>query len=154
MRLKRKWKRGLKGSFTIEVSYIMPLVIFLIWNILFLSFFLYDKCVLMQGSYCTALRTERFFGKETEKEEEAKEKYRQAVEQKIICGAISGKKEVTSKGITVESELNMQAPGGLFYLSDWQGQEKQTAEVYEPVAFIRKCRKGENLWNYIQAGRG
>ena len=46
---------------------------FLIWNIIYLSFFLYNQSVGLQGSYCTALRTERLCGTNEEKYDAAKE---------------------------------------------------------------------------------
>lgn len=150
IRKRIKWK----GSFTVEAAYILPLIVFLIWNIVYLSFFLYNRSTILQGSYCSALRTERLYGTENEKREEAEEKYQLAVEEKTVCGTLTEEKEITNEKVSVRTKLDMQAPGGLFFWSSWHGEERQTAEKFQPVTFIRNCRKTENIWNLLQTGKG
>ena len=147
---KIKWK----ASFTIEASFILPLIVYLVWNIVYLSFFLYNRSILLQGSYCTALRTERLYGTEDENREEAEAKYRLAVKEKIAGGAIAEEKQVTKNEVTVLSKLDIRAPGEQFFWSNWHGEERQTAEKFQPVTFIRNCRKTENIWNLLQTGKG
>ena len=84
---------GLRGSFTIEASLLLPVIIFLIWNILYLSFFLYDQSTVLQGCYCTALRTERMIGTAEEKKIAAEEKYKQAIKQKTAAAVLEYKME-------------------------------------------------------------
>lgn len=45
----------LSGSFTIELSLIMPLIISVIITILFLGYFIHDKCLLECEAYLTAI---------------------------------------------------------------------------------------------------
>ena len=64
-----------KASVTVEASLILPFVIFLIWNILYVSFFVYDQALLTQGSYTTALKAERYVGDLQERSDVAELKY-------------------------------------------------------------------------------
>lgn len=147
-------KISLRGSFTVEASYLLPLIVFLIWNVLYLSFFLYDQSTILQGSYCTALRTERLHGTEEEKRAAAEEKYQDCVRSRIVYGELQEEKTITTGAVTIGTKLTMHAPAGGFLQSSWYGEQLQTAEKWEPVAFIRNCRKAENIWNILQAGDG
>ncbi|WWR15827.1 hypothetical protein V1224_15355 [Lachnospiraceae bacterium JLR.KK008] len=146
-------KRKLKAGYTIEAAYLLPLIVFLIWNLLYLSFFLYDQSVMLQGSYCTALRTERLAGTVEEKRELAEKKYEHSVEKKIVCGSAKNEKNVTWGTVTVSTELNMYAPAGQFFQSIWKGKQKQSAQKWQPVTFIRNCRKTKGIWDWLQEER-
>ncbi len=52
----KKWK----GSFTIEASFIMPLVLFLYLLIILTALFLYCRCAISQDTFLLAMRGERF----------------------------------------------------------------------------------------------
>lgn len=47
----------LSGSLTIELTLIMPMILSVIIFILFLGYFIHDKCILENGAYLCALRT-------------------------------------------------------------------------------------------------
>ncbi len=151
MENRKKLKRVFKAGFTIEASYLLPFIMFLIWNILYLSFFLYDQSTVMQGSYCTALRTERMTGNQREKAAAAEEKYDVAVRKKIVCAEIAEEKEITEGSVIIVTKLNMYSPGGYFFQSLWHGEQKQTVEKWQPVTFIRNCRKVENITDFLRA---
>ncbi len=53
---KKKKIRNVKGYFTVEASLVMPLVIFLIGFIFYLTFYLYNRCVIAQDTYALAFR--------------------------------------------------------------------------------------------------
>ncbi len=150
----RGYRYCLEGSFTVEAAYLLPRIFFLILNLLYLSFFLYDQSTIMQGCYCTALRTERLTAEEDVKEEEAETKYEKAVAEKVVCGSVEKEIDIAEEGVTAKATFDMKAPAGLVFQSDWQGEQKQTAEAWQPVEFIRNCRKAENLLEYIQTGNG
>lgn len=141
-----------KGSLTVEASCLMPLIIFLIWNLLFLSFFVYDETVMMQGNYCTALRTQRLNVEEAEKRGEGEKKFKEAVEERIVCGRLEHQILVEKEAVSVKSTLKMNAPAGLCFQSLWQGGQEQRTEKWEPVNFIRMCRKTENILEFLQKG--
>ena len=143
-----------KGSLTVEACYLLPLIFLLIWNVLYLALYLYNQSVIVQGSYCTALRTERWIGSQEQRIEEAERKYAAAVEQKIAVGRVDREVIVGTDGVTVRSGLTMEAPGGRFFLSIWRGKQEQRADRWEPVSFLRACRKAENIWQIVQTGMG
>lgn len=142
-----------QGTFTIEVSLLMPLLIFLIWNLLYLAFFLYDQSTILQGCYCTALRTERMTGTEEEKSIAAMEKYQWSVRKKAVAAVLKENIKMEQGAVTVETEFSMKAPGGSYFQSIWKGKQTLKADAWEPVAFIRTCRKAENIGNIIQTGK-
>lgn len=150
---KKRLGDGLRGSFTIEASLILPVIIFLICNILYLSFFLYDQCTVLQGSYCTALRTERMTGGAAEKKMEAEEKYEQAVKEKVAAAVLEYEIEISEEGVCVETEFTVRAPGESLFYSVWKERQEQKADTWEPASFIRSCRKAENIWNLIYDNR-
>lgn len=143
-------KQSLRGSVTVEASLLMPFLVWLIWNILYLAFFVYNQSAVLQGNYCTALRTERYCAPVEEKYALSEEKYKAAVLEKLVCERSTKEIEITEKEIIVTTELTMHAPGGRFYDSIWSGQQRQKADVWKPVTFIRLCRSAENAMDMIR----
>lgn len=153
--MKNMQKQELKASITIEMSLIMPFLIFLIWNLLYLSFFVYNQSTMLQGNYCTALRIERCNESELEKNELAEKKYKEAVLDKLVCAESEKKIEVSEKEVAVTTHVGMRAPGEGFLKSVWQIEQRQKADVYRPAAFIRLCRSAENIMDVIRGeGKG
>lgn len=145
-------ENGLKGSLTVEASYLLPILILLIWNILFLSFFVYDQTVMTQGSYCTVLRTQRLTGEQAERLEEGEKKFKEAVAERIVCGRLEHQISMEKESVSIKTKLTMNAPAGLCFQSLWQGGQEQCVEKWEPVNFIRTCRKAENVLEFLQKG--
>lgn len=145
MGMRRKRCRGFEGSYTIELSLLIPFILFLIWNLLFLSFFLYDQSTALQGSYTTALRTERLLGAVGDKQSEAEKKYELVVSGKMACGEATPDIEATEKDVRVGTKVSMNAPGVPFYDSLWSGEHIMKADEWKPVKYIRMIRKGEKL---------
>lgn len=143
----------LTGSITVEASFLLPLIVYLIWNCIFLSFFVYDQCIVMQGSYCSALRAERLMADDPEKRAVLEEKYRQTVENRKVMCSISTEKELSDQRILMNTGISMKAPGGRFFFSTWGSNQHQVVEKFEPVVFIRMCRKAENIIDFWNAGK-
>lgn len=49
-------KRWLKGSYTVEASFLLPMILSVIVLIIYLSFYLHDRAVLSSAAYTAALR--------------------------------------------------------------------------------------------------
>lgn len=139
-----KRKNAFRGSLTVEVSLLFPFLIFLLWSIFYLALFVYDQSAALQGSYCTALRTERYDGTKEEKEELAEKKYELSVRKKIAGGRITPEIQIT-EDVSVTTLLDMKAPAAGLFKNAWHGQQRQQAEKWQPVAFIRKCRLAEDI---------
>lgn len=144
-------QKMLRGSVTIEASLILPFLIFLIWNLCYLSFFLYDQNIALQGNYTTALRAERGGSAEAEKYQLAEEKYKRAVGEKLVCAESRKEIEIKEDEITVTTKFSMKAPGGMLFYSGWESDQKMKVKSYEPVAWIRRCRSTENMLEQIQS---
>ena len=54
--MRKKWN----GYFTVEASFILPLVLFLYLLIILSALFLYCRCVISQNNFLLGLRAERF----------------------------------------------------------------------------------------------
>ncbi len=143
---------GVKASVTIEASLILPFVIFLIWNILYVSFFVYDQAVLTEGSYTTALKAERTVGDLNERSSVAELKYQNDVGDRVVIGSVTMKQTVTEEETEVETQLALTGPGGAFYNSTWSAGQKKRVDAYQPVNFIRNCRQLEKIKNRLNAG--
>ena len=136
---------GVKASVTIEASLILPFAIFLIWNILYVSFFVYDQALLTQGSYMTALKAERTVGDLNEKSGIAETKYQNDVRDRVVIGSVAMKQTVTDEETEVETQLSLTGPGAAFYNSNWNAGQKKRVDAYQPVNFIRNCRQLEKI---------
>lgn len=134
---------------------ILPLVIFLIGFLFYLSFFLYNRCVISHDAYILAFR-----GSARCREENAEvEKYidndskRQFGIKYIGLNGPQKNIEVSKKKVTVIAEGNMKVSFiNNFNLSNsWKLKSAAEAERICPVDFIRKIRflqkTGEDIKN-------
>lgn len=138
-----------QASMTVESSFLLPLIFFLILNILYLSFFIYDQCILMQGCYVTALRLERLECEE-EKQRIADEKFDRSTAKRLACANAERQIEMTDTQVKVSAAASVRAPGISFFQSFWKGRQEQTVDGWYPKRFIRRCRSAKGLlglWN-------
>ncbi|MCM1135178.1 MAG: hypothetical protein NC400_06335 [Clostridium sp.] len=56
----KKWK----GYFTVEASFILPIILFLYLLIILAALFLYCRCAISQDDFLLGMRAERFTGEE------------------------------------------------------------------------------------------
>lgn len=103
-----------QASMTVESSFLLPLIFFLILNILYLSFFIYDQCILMQGCYVTALRLERLECEE-EKQRIADEKFDRSTAKRLACANAERQIEMTDTQVKVSAAASVRAPGISFF---------------------------------------
>lgn len=133
-----------QASMTVESSFLLPLIFFLILNILYLSFFIYDQCILMQGCYVTALRLERLECEE-EKQRIADEKFDRSTAKRLACANAERQIEMTDTQVKVSAAASVRAPGISFFQSFWKGRQEQTVDSWYPKRFIRRCRSAKGL---------
>lgn len=131
---------------TLEMTCIMPFVIFLICNIYFLAVFLYDNSTIVQGDYVTALIAERAFG--DEKREKAEIKYNESVKSKMVAAEEISTINIGSNGVGVETQIYINTPAGFIYKSDWGISNKTKVEKYEPVLFLRNTKVAMDLMRH------
>ena len=106
------------------------------------------------GHIEAGLRTHNMAGPQKEKRNEAERKYADAVERNIAAGTIDRELIVGTDGVTVKSSMTMEGPGGRFFPSVWRGKQELRADKWEPVSFLRTCRKAENIWQIVRTGMG
>ena len=133
-----------RGSFTIEASVIISFLFFVITALLFLSFFLYDRCVVERTAAIAALRgSEAVWGDNPIRYQRADEAINKILAGRLL-GADSVEKSVKVSGSQVTVSLSMK-------FKWWDFQAEAEKKAVNPVLFIRNCRKGRGL---IQKGKG
>lgn len=138
--------RKTKGYFTVEASMIIPLVVVLLGLIFYLTFYMYDRCVISQDAYIQAFRGTLYCGKESED-----------IEHKIRSEThdLYGKKYVGVEHL--ESDLRVERNSvtveavGIMAATHWKFTVQKEAERICPVDFIRKVRLAQKLKNTINA---
>lgn len=138
----------LTGYLTIEAAIIVPIALFCILLILFLAFFQYDRCLLEQDLKMTMLRTSNMTYYTNQ------ELYNELHEQKLYLNEIEYPNftwiEQKHKIGPQKTEVSVMGKvhnffGGLLFSAPstklWGIDIKETLEKYDPVSFIRKCRR-------------
>lgn len=149
---KRKVKRiAAKGYMTLEAAFIMPWVVFLFVFLIYIGFYLYDKCVLFQDAYTVCFRgsVQKEEGAElpyinTHMEEQFGKKY-------FGVGKVWGSAEQAGQEVKVYGFCRVKMPFPHFLTmagkDGWQIQTSAKAQVINPTKVIRKCRMVEGLLN-------
>lgn len=145
-------KKTEKGSATVELSILMPMICTLILLLLYLGLYLYNRTVLYGAAYLAAYRS---VFKANAANEDAylvadRELQEQMDRQLVVMNGIQTDITVTYDEVLVSYEGRMEVPfidehspfhdWGLFYV-----QEEVSAKRHKPVTFIRQCRKLEKL---------
>lgn len=139
----RKIVNDNKGSFTIEAAVIISFLTFVITGLLFLSFFLYDRCVVERTAAMAALRgSEAVWEKNPIRYQKADEAVSEILTGQLL-GADSIEKSVKASGSQVTVSLSMK-------FKWWDFKAEAEKKAVNPVLFIRNCRKGLNL---VQKGK-
>lgn len=153
-KIKRK-KRFFSGSYTIEASFLLPILLFLLIYVLYLAFFLYDQCIILQGSYQTALSTERMVGEEEEKIEAGEEKYGRIVTRRLIhLPEMEKELRIQEGDVWVTSRGIFQVPAAFLFDGSWKFAQNQKAVNMEPVHFIRVCNRVKKAADVLQKENG
>lgn len=134
---------------TLEAALMMPMVWFCIFFLIFAGFFLYDRCIAEQDGRMIVLRATELRGKD-----EA-EVIRTVVEKGELAG---NKKLLFSRGVRKELQVTdekakVKISGGVNTilsslikaeeLSVFTYASEYEAKKYDPVGFIRTCRRIE-----------
>lgn len=132
-----------RGSFTIEASVIISFLFLVITGILFLSFFLYDRCVVERAAAMAALRgSEAVWEDNPIRYQRADEAVGEILTGRLL-GADSVEKSVNISGSRVTVSLSIK-------FKWWDFQAEAEKKAINPVLFIRNCRKGMGL---VQKGK-
>lgn len=144
-------KNMLKGSITIEASIIMPIIIIIVALLVYLSFFLYNRCIITQMTYISALRgslsEENLARVEQSIQIEEKELFSNKV---LAIAKIQFDNEIKNKNITLTTNASMRFPfasyaSQLKIKGNWNIIIKKNVEKIDALQFIRNCRKLDGL---------
>lgn len=143
-------RRRAKGSATVELSVLMPIICILIMLLLYLGLYLYNRTVLYGDAYLAAYRAvfeadasngDAYLTADRQMQE-------QISDQLAVMDVVQTDITVTYDKVRISYEGTMEVPflDEQSYLSEWKLfilQEEVCAERHKPVTFIRQCRKLE-----------
>lgn len=154
-----KWRphikhEGIDGYMSLEAAFVIPWVIFLFVLLIYVSFYLYDKCVLFQDAYTICFRGS------IQKEENGALDYIQTHMAAQFGGKYFGVESVeksakqSGKEVYVYASCRVRVPFGHFLAmaneDGWQIQTSAKAQIANPTKILRKCRMAENALHFIQ----
>lgn len=132
--------RLMRGSMTVEMSFLMPMILFLIMGCILTVFYYHDKTILAGAAYETVVvGSTKMREKEPPEEGELKELFRERVNGKCIL--FSGCDAVISIS-DQKIEINVTAAKGRKKVS-----VVKRAAVTEPEKYIRNYRRIKRLGN-------
>ncbi len=141
-----------RGSATLEMSILMPMLCILLILLIYMGFYLYDRTVL----YCDAYLSALYAVCEPDSKNEdayitADENMQESVKEQLIA------MPSVRVGVTVDyGQVRVDYEGAVevpiadqnIFFQEWnafQISESCTAKRHKPVTFIRQCRKAEQL---------
>lgn len=143
IRQKRRQSRDghLNGYFTVEASLIIPTVILLIAFLFYLTFFLYNRCVLSQDAYVLAFRGSIRCGYRTDSVKRYMEEQmlRQSKAKYIGLGRLERETNVSAGEVTATVRGGMRVP------RQWRFTVEKKAQRICPVEKIRRFRLAEKI---------
>lgn len=139
----RRCFRDHKGSFTIEAAIIIPFIVCLLMTILFLGFFLYDRCSMERAAGSAALRGSQEIWESSNVQYQKADEGIDFVLSHNLLGTDQVDKQITIKGNEVNVMLKMQ-------YRKWEFLAESKKKTINPVNFIRICRKGKGVMGKIQ----
>ena len=151
-KIKMFGNKKIKGSSTIEASLIMPIILTILFLVIYLSLFLYARAGSVRLGYIAVLRASQL---ETEtkstREAFARKEFIKLKEENylgnILCeGKVSTNEDIIEIYVeTTEKLSNVIFVGGSMYGDKFYDVSTFVAKTNHPVTFIRKCRKIQKL---------
>lgn len=126
------FKKRAKGYLTVEASMLVPLVVLLIALLLYLSFFLYNRCILTQDAYILAFRGS------IQKEEREVQKYIEECSKVQFSKKYAGMKNIEKNIAVSNKKITVKISG--VTSNNWLIEKEAEAERINPAKVIRKIR--------------
>lgn len=144
--------KRLKGSSTIELSLIMPMLLTIFAFLIYLSFFLYNRVQVTANAYICALKGSRMEQEGAQETYQHMKKESNKLMEDSLLAIDEYKEQIEIKGndIQVTYDISQQVPGSvilsnIFSQSVWNFQITKRTKKLQPVFFIRNCRKITNM---------
>ncbi len=143
-------KKKYKGSYTVEASFIFPLVMSVIVLIIYLSFFLHDRAVMDAASYQAAMRGSFVTSDKSDFLKKAEKAGDELLKEALLVTRVSEKNiELKNNTLTVTYSGIMNIPGGVNFIpgipTELKLNVRSSAKRLDPTGFVRSCRIIENL---------
>ena len=144
-------KKIYKGSYTIEASLLLPMILSIIVILIFLSFYIHDRCILYSIAYTAALRGSQVQSDEKKIFKEVEESSNELLESKLlITKNINTDIKISAKDIAVSYKGDFQRPIGTILIKNLGKKNIQinaigTAKRMDSIQFIRECRVIETI---------
>lgn len=153
-------RKDARGSATIEMAVLMPMIAVLMILLIYLALYLYDRTVLYGDAYLAALRASEL------SEERSEEVYAKADAwftslkegQLIALPEVSRELTVDAKGVRIlyNGEVVVPIMAGSTIFEQWESfcfSGNAYAAWHRPVTFIRRCRVLEELFEQNEETR-
>ncbi|MBO4375606.1 MAG: pilus assembly protein [Lachnospiraceae bacterium] len=140
-----------KGSYTVEASLLFPFILSVIILLMYISFFMHDKCVMNQSAYQAALRASRVKTGENEVMGTAERAAGELMNKTVLATSdVTHSIDISGSEVQVRYEGTLKIPAGVLFMdicgSDGIKVEgKGCAKRKDPVKFIRQCRVVEKM---------
>lgn len=142
--------RQVNAYMSLEASFIMGWVVFIIVFLIYLSFYSYNRCILFQDSYSITFRTSQKPLSKERKLEYANAKVNEQFGKKYITAknmekvvTIKGDKVITNVKLDVRPSVSLRS---VFLPPDeWSLSSVVEVEIQNPTEIIRGFRKAESL---------
>lgn len=146
--LQKVFFRKANGYFTVEASMLMPLVLSLIALIFYLTFYLYDRCVISQDVYILAFRGALQCGKGGADIEQ----YIQSESASKYGSKYIGVDNLESNVWTGDNSVAVEATG-IMATTHWKFTARKEVERICPVEFIRKMRLAQRIGEKLEMNK-
>lgn len=134
----KQWKKGVvKGSVTIEMAYILPIVLLVFLLVIYTVFYYHDKNILIGAAAETAVTGTQAARQKGKEEVDLQSFYRERVNGKLILLRIT---EIEVSKSKAKIEVSVSAGNGKMHVS-----VIQRARIPKPEDKIRKKRQLESL---------
>ncbi len=133
------------GYMTVEASFIVPWVVFIIVWIIYLGYFEYDRCLLFQDNYMLASQAGSIIKTKEDRSEWLNSHLRGQYGNKYMgTGNVDASGEITGSQVRVRSSLTVSHPlayhAGMIPSSNWHISDEVHVDYYSFTKRIRLFR--------------
>lgn len=133
---------------TLEASFLVTWVVFLMIFLIYLSFYLYDRCVLFQDAYAICFRGS--IQKEVKPSDYIHAHIAEQFGKKYFgVGEVNTDVEQSAGEVKVYAGCDVKVPFHTFLTlagrSEWVMKTEVKAQIINPTKIIRKCRMAGNI---------
>ncbi len=144
-------KKTYKASYTIEASFLFPIILTVIVFIIYGAFYIHDRAVLDAAAYESALRGSEITSEKADVFDKVKTTGETAIKGSLLATKnVNMDIEINKDKITVKYQGDFAIPRGVVLVPGMNfGGSTVTAEGHSirlnPTGFVRECRIVENL---------